>query len=75
MATYSLSITGAPSKSVPLVKTETIDDAYATPGGMQYAMSRGISFNVKGPDGMIHVRAFDAERWRPETPVLKTALR
>lgn len=75
MATYSLGITGARNASVPLVETEVIDDAYATTGGMQYAMMRGLPFVSKGPDGQLHTRTFDAERWRPDIPVLKPSPR
>ena len=75
MATYSVGTTGAMNGSIPQVKTEKIDDAYTTIGGMQYAMSRGIAFNTQGLDGRIHNRAFDAERWTPATPILKPAFR
>lgn len=71
MATYSLGITGAPNSSIPQVETETIDDVYATQGGMQYAMARGLPFVSKGQDGRLHNRAFDAERWTFATPILK----
>lgn len=73
MATYSQAVTGARNASIPLVETELIDDQYATPGGMQYAMRLGLTFVSQGPDGRLHNRKFDAERWTPAVPVLKTA--
>ena len=65
MTTYSLSITGADNSSVPLTKTMLIDDAYATPGGMQDAARTGTVFVAQGPDGQLHSRVYDAERCIP----------
>jgi len=73
-STYSLAITGAPAKSVPQVKTEIIEDAYATPGGMQYAMRLGLQVQTKGPDGLLYNRTLDAERWRSDIPIVKATV-
>jgi len=73
MATYSLAVTGARPGSVPLAKVETIDDTYATLGGMQYAMRLGLAFVTQGQDGRLHNRKLDAERWTQATPILKTS--
>lgn len=75
MATYSLSITGALADQKQQTEVEKIDDAYATTGGMQYAMMKGISFNTQGLDGRVHVRKLDAERWRADIPILLTSPR
>jgi len=68
MATYSLSLAGAPADNPTRPQSLDVDDAYATPGGMSGAMANGTPFLCRGPDGQEAYYKYDAERSLPGGP-------
>lgn len=62
MATYSQSITGSESDSLPFrVANETLPDTSALPGGEQAAMRNNTPLLCKGPDGSLGWYTIDPE--------------
>lgn len=62
MATYSQSITGAESDSLPFrVTNQTLPDTSALPGGEMAAMQNNTPLLCKGPDGSLGWYTIDSE--------------
>ena len=67
MATYSQSLAGL-NQTMYEPKGWTVNDLQAPVGAQQLAMSDGLQFLVKGPDGAQRLYVFDAERSIPGQP-------
>ena len=74
MATYSITPgtitayaanTGYPPTNPQLPLNHQIEDAYATPGGKQFAMSTGTQVQAKRLDGHLRYYTIDASRSDP----------
>lgn len=62
MATYSQSITGARSDSLPFrVTNQTLPDSSVLPGGEMAAMQNNTPLLCKGPDGATRWYTIDPE--------------
>ena len=74
MATYSQSIAGL-NQSLFEPKLLTLSDAYATTQAQQGAMSDGLQFLCKNPDGSQSLYTIDAERSIPGQPPIMLPVR
>lgn len=75
MATYSVGFGGIRADGGPTKNASTIlADDFAQPGGQQLAMSQGVNFLCKGPDGQQRLYRIDAERSLPGGPVYLLAV-
>jgi hypothetical protein len=73
MATYSQSLAGL-NQTLFEPKVLTVNDAQAPVGAQQGAMSDGVTFLAKNPDGSQSWYTFDAERSLPGQPPILRAL-
>jgi hypothetical protein len=73
MATYSQSLAGL-NQTLFEPKVLTVNDAQAPVGAQQGAMSDGVTFLCKNPDGSKAWYTFDAERSLPGQPPILRAL-
>lgn len=65
--TYSVGFKGiAADAAVSGSKNIVLSDTQAQPGGQQAAMSNGLEFLCKGPDGAQALYTIDAERSNPD---------
>lgn len=70
MATYSVGFGGIRADAGPSAAASTIlSDEQARPGAQAGAMSTGLAFLCKGPDGQQGLYTIDAERSIPGGPV------
>lgn len=74
MATYSQSIAGL-NQTLFEPKLLTLNDAQATTGAQQLAMSDGVQFLAKNPDGSQTMYTIDAERSIPGQPPILLAVK
>lgn len=74
MATYSQSLAGL-NQTLFEPKVLTVNDVQAPVGAQALAMSDGVQFLAKNPDGSQTLYAFDAERSIPGQPPILLAVR
>jgi hypothetical protein len=70
VSTYSTSVTGVSAGHKGTVQLLTLSDANASAGAQKQAMAQGTHFLCKRPDGSEAYYRLDAERSRPDYPVL-----